>query len=32
MGSDCLWVQGIFGGNENVLELVVLVTQPCEYT
>ena len=30
-GRDCSWVQGFFGDDENVLELVV-VAQCCDYT
>lgn len=30
--SNCSSVQGFFGGDENVLQLVVLVAQSQEYT
>lgn len=33
MKSNCLWAQDFFWGDENVLELmVVMVTQPYDYT
>lgn len=30
--SNHEWAQGFLVGDENVLELVVMVVQPCEYT
>lgn len=33
MRNDCQWVEGFFGGDENVLKLVVdMVLKPCGYT
>lgn len=33
MGNDCEGVWGSFGGDENILKLiVVMAAQPCEYT
>lgn len=30
-GSNCYWVQGLFwGGDKNVVELVVILAQPCD--
>ena len=28
MGSDCSWIQGFFGGNEDILKLTVLMASP----